>query len=232
MKINPINNNYQSNNTNFKGSVDKSVVKYLKEFQKDAVRRKPPRAWKTIEIDLLALRLPVILQQLKDFMAKLHPDTKLVARESNGYRYLELKNTKLNDVNTLVYKDEFGYLQARKDRQHWEKQWHDYNEFEKVEKWTELFLKEDPKQLDKNLFYAFIDNIEYDASQGGLFKDYFLNKKIKKAQETSKEFGVESISLSRVEKALRVYNQQVVAERSSELSRKQAKKDLKNVKLK
>ena len=77
-----------------------------------------------------------------------------------------------------------------------------------------------------------MDNIEYDASQGGLFKDYFLNKKIKKAQETSKEFGVESISLSRVEKALRVYDQQVVAERSSELSRKQAKKDLKNVKLK
>ena len=128
MKINPINNNYQNNNTNFKGTIDKSVVSYLKEFQRDAVSK--THWWTSGEKEKLALKYSAIVNSLKEFMAKLHPDTKLAVEEVQGRtsfkksispeiydrlhnkdctaeginRYLVLHNTKLNTLKIqLLY---------------------------------------------------------------------------------------------------------------------------------
>lgn len=235
MQISPINSNYQNNNTNFKGTVDKSVVRYLKEFQQDAIRRKGPSKWKTADIEHLTTKLPVILQQLKDFMAKLHPDTKLTVEKRCSWKDWCLYNTKLK-TNTLADPEnssEFIHsFQAKRDHVTCAKQWHDIREFKKVEGYVEDFVKQDPKELDKHIFDSYISSIAYDATQGGLFKEFSINKRIKKAHDCSKEFGVENVNLEKINSNLNKYNDEMDAYMRRELLRRQVKKDLKDVKLK
>ncbi len=235
MQISPINSNYQNNNTNFKGTVDKSVVKYLKEFQKDAIRRKGACEWETADIKHLTTKLPVILQQLKDFMAKLHPDTKLTVKKSHSWRNWILDNTKLK-TSTLANHEYAGAFihsfNARKSHDNIDKQWHDIREFKKVEEYVELFVKQNPKEFDKHIFDNYISSIAYDASQRGIFKEFSINRRIKKAHDCSKEFGVENVNLEKINSNLNKYNHEMLVDERRKLVRKQTKKDLKDVKLK
>ena len=235
MQISPINSNYQTKNTNFKGTVDKSVVKYFKEFQKDAIRRKLPNEWKTADIEHLTAKLPVILQQLKDFMAKLHPDTKLVVEKRCNWRDWSLYNTKLKTCTLANFEDpgEFIYsFKARKRHIDDKKQWHDDMEFQKVEELVKQLIKNDPKEIDKRIFDNYISSIANDASNAGFFKDFSINRRIEKAQKYSKEFGVENVNLEKINSNLKRYDDQMDAYMRSELVKKQAKKTLKSIKLK
>ena len=234
MKINPINNNYQSSNTNFKGSVDKSVVKYLKEFQKDALSKSTPVKWETAEIENLTSKLPVILNSLKEFMAQLHSDTKLIVREKGDKRFFRLHNTKLNtELNGLANSDSreqfkyWGAFNARIFPKTWMKQWRDVKEFERLESLVQCLVKKDPAELDKSIFKKYLSNITDDTNKKGLFKDYFLNKRLKKAQECSNEFGIENIYSDKVNPKLRAYKDL----QDDYNKRKMAEENLKNVKL-
>ena len=235
MQISPINSNYQTNNTNFKGTVDKSVVKYFKEFQKDAIKRKSPNEWKTADIEHLTAKLPVILQQLKDFMAKLHPDTKLVVVKRCSWRDWSLYNTKLKTCTLANFEDPGEFIHSFKARRHHiedKKQWHDDMEFQKVEELVKQLIKNDPKEIDKRIFDNYISSIANDASNAGFFKDFSINRRIEKAQKYSKEFGVENVNLEKINSNLKRYDDQMDAYMRSELVKKQAKKTLESIKLK
>ena len=243
MQISPINSNYQNNNTNFKGTVDKSVVRYLNEFQRDAVSK--THGWTSGEKEKLASKYPAILNSLKEFMAKLHPDTKLAVEEvtvSTSFketirvsnpdiydkfrtinytgkginRYLVLHNTKLNS-STQVYnippmtRDIFGRYNC--------KEWHTYYEIERVADFVERFVKRDPKELDKKVFDDYILSIEKAAKQ-----ENFSLDSIKKAQDCSKEFGVENVNLEKVYSNLKEYNAAKEADKRFELAMEQAEK--------
>ncbi len=242
MKVNPINNNYQNNNTNFKGTVDRSVVRYLKEFQREAVSK--THGWTSGEKEKLALKYPAILNSLKEFMAKLHPDTKLAVEEvtvttnfkefirvsdpkiydklhnkdctAEGInRYLVLHNTKLNSSTQVynippMFRGTFAFTGE---------EWHTYYEIERVADFVERFVKRDPKELDKKVFDDYISSIEKAAKQ----EDFSLDS-IKKAQDCSKEFGVENVNLEKVYSNLKEYNAEKEADKRFELAMEQAEK--------
>ena len=242
MQISPINSNYQNNNTNFKGTVDKSVVRYLNEFKRDAVSK--THEWTRGEKEKLALKYPAILNSLKEFMAKLHPDTKLAVEEvtvttnfiefirvtdpklydklhnkdckAEGINsYLVLHNTKLNS-STQVYnipptfRDTYGFTGE---------EWHTYYEIERVADFVERFVKRDPKELDKKVFDDYISSIENAAKH-----ENFSLDSIKKAQECSKEFGVENVNLEKVYSNLKEYNAEKEADERFKLAMEQANK--------
>ena len=82
MKVNPINISYQNNNTNFKGTVDKSVYRYLSEVRYDALNRPS-----SFFLDLTGKKITAesynkvkvlienIISKLNSFMDKTHPKT-------------------------------------------------------------------------------------------------------------------------------------------------------------
>ena len=242
MQISPINSNYQNNNTNFKGTVDKSVVRYLNEFKKDAVSI--TNWWTSGEKEKLALKYPAILNSLKEFMAKLHPDTKLAVEEVQSRTsfkksirlpssqiydqldnndctaecinsYLVLHNTKLNSSSKVyntpsTFRDIYGFTGE---------EWHTYYEFERVADFVERFVKRDPKELDKKVFDDYISSIENAAKH-----ENFSLDSIKKAQECSKEFGVENVNLEKVYSNLKEYNAEKEADERFKLAMEQAEK--------
>ena len=179
MQINPINSNYQ-NNTNFKGTVDKSVVRYLKEFRTDALKKRNGfYAWSNEDIKMLYEKLPVILNKLNEFMKYFSPDVKLIAEKQCSYRHLTLKNTQLDTkfTPTLFDKEKtFCNIMDQKDR-------HDVREFNNVEEWVEKFIQQKPQELEKNIFIKFKDQALNDARTRAFGGDSLTNKNIAKMQD-------------------------------------------------
>ena len=100
MKILPISNNYK-NNTNFKGTVDKSVVRYLDEIRYDAVN-KPDSFFRGTKITAetypkIKSMIESITSKLNDFMAKTHSKTKISLNDVfYDQRDIYFENTELN----------------------------------------------------------------------------------------------------------------------------------------
>ena len=184
MQISPINSNYQNNNTNFKGTVDKSVVKYLKEFRTDALKKRNGfYVWSNEDIKMLSEKLPVILNKLNEFMKYFSPDVKLIAEKQCSYRHLTLKNTQLDTKFTPTLFDDVKTFWARKDHNLDEKQRHRVEEFNKVEEWVEKFIQQKPQELEENIFQKFKQKALDDAETRVFWGDYLSNKNIAKMQE-------------------------------------------------
>ena len=184
MQISPINSSYQNNNTNFKGTVDKSVVRYLKEFQTDALKKRNGfYAWSSTDIKMLTEKLPIILNKLNDFMKYFSPDVKLIAEKQCSYRHLTLENTQLDTKFTPTLFDEVKTFWARKDHNLDKKQRHRVEEFNKVEEWVEKFIQQKPQELEENIFQKFKQKALDDAETRVFWGDYLSNKNIAKMQE-------------------------------------------------
>ena len=196
MQISPINSNYQNNNTNFKGIVDKSVVRYLKEFQTDAIKSK--KIWNNLDKDALAQKLPKILNELKEFMAKLHSDTKLVVVTRDSHRDFKLVNSKLGSENLLRFKNMLNVFFAREDHNYGKRQWHDNEELNAIEEWSKIFQSQNPKDLDNQIFNKFLDNIAEDAKHAGFFTDIRVNRNVEKAFNLAHEFGVINVNTQKI----------------------------------
>ena len=102
MKILPINNN--QNNTNFKGTVDKSVVRYLDEVRYNALNR-PEAFFGKIEKRIAAetyaevkTMIEGIMSKLNDFMSKTHSKTKILINGQLLTRDICFENTELNST--------------------------------------------------------------------------------------------------------------------------------------
>lgn len=99
MKILPISNNYK-NNTNFKGTVDKSVVRYLDEVRFDALN-KPNAFFESQKVSVADYEkvkpiIEGIMSKLNDFMAQMHSKTKILLKGDLLTRDIYFENTELN----------------------------------------------------------------------------------------------------------------------------------------
>lgn len=101
MKVLPINNNYQ-NNTSFKGTVSKSVYRYLNETRYDALnkplsffRDSNEKISASMEYGEVKTLIEGIMSKLNDFMAKTHKNTNLFLSEILDKRHIRIVNTEL-----------------------------------------------------------------------------------------------------------------------------------------
>ena len=100
MKILPINSN--QNNTNFNGTVSKSVYKYLNEARYDALN-KPLSFFRdsngkistTMEYGEVKTLIEGIMTKLNNFMAKTHKNTYLFLSEMSDKRHIRITNPEL-----------------------------------------------------------------------------------------------------------------------------------------
>ena len=104
MKINSISNCYQ-NKTNFKGTVDKSIVGYLNEVRYNALNR-PESFFGKIEKRITAetytevkTMIEGILSKLDDFMSKTHSKTNFFLSEFLENRNIRIEN---KDLDTCI----------------------------------------------------------------------------------------------------------------------------------
>lgn len=103
MKILPINSN--QNNANFKGTVDKSVVRYLNEVRYDALDKpldffcnSSGKISTTIEYGKVKTMIEGIISKLNDFMSKTHSKTKILINGQLLTRDICFENTELNST--------------------------------------------------------------------------------------------------------------------------------------
>lgn len=106
MRINSINNQ----NVNFNGTVDKSVINYLREVRYDALNKpnaffKPSGKNATVETyNEVKVMIENIMTKLNNFMAKTHSKTKILLNDDfYDKRDIYFENTKLDSKNIGAY---------------------------------------------------------------------------------------------------------------------------------
>ena len=235
MQIIPINSNYQNNNTNFKGTVDKSVVRYFREFQTDALKKRNGYyAWSNEDIKMLTEKLPVILNKLNDFMKYFSPDVKLIAEKQCSYRHLTLENTQLDTKFTPSLFDDVKTFWARKNHRSLEKQRHYVREFNNVEEWVEKFIQQKPQELEENIFQKFKQKALDDAETRVFWGDYLSNKNIAKMQEYKGMYhdDYEDHDIMDVVEARWKTKNRIEAEKQKEREEKALARSLRKIKIK
>ena len=107
MKINSISNCYQ-NNANFKGTVDKSVVRYLDEIRYDALNKTnsffESKKVLTADFEKVKPLIEGIMSKLNEFMAKTHPKTKISLFDFAHNRSIRFENS---DLKSFVHGAQF-----------------------------------------------------------------------------------------------------------------------------
>ena len=108
MRINPIQQrNYKNNNTNFKGSVDKSFTNYLDMVRRDVVSAQDSfyRSFSLETVKETKTLISNIMERVSGFMAKTNEDTVLCliptrkAEEGEVFGELRFKNKKTDTKN-------------------------------------------------------------------------------------------------------------------------------------
>ena len=169
MKILSINNN--QNKTNFKGAVDKSVVRYLDEVKYDAVN-KPDSFFRGTKITAetyteIKSMIESIISKLKDFMSKTHSKTKILINGQLLTRDICFENTELNSTVlgtnfwSLGTEKEYGtvndkgiiFLKDPNLKVFKKNGSHTFNELERFDKYVaELTAMFTPEDIDGALF--------------------------------------------------------------------------------
>ena len=171
MKILPINSN--QNKTNFKGTVDKSVVRYLNEVRYNALNR-PEAFFGKIEKRIAAetyaevkTMIEGIMSKLNDFMSKTHSKTKILINGQLLTRDICFENTELNSTVpgtnfwSLGTEKEYGtvndkgiiFLKDPNLKVFKKNGSHTFNELERFDKYiAELTAMFAPEDIDGALF--------------------------------------------------------------------------------
>jgi hypothetical protein len=165
MKVSSINNNYQ--NTNFNGTVSKSVYKYLNEARYDALN-KPLSFFRdsngkistTMEYGEVKTLIEGIMTKLNNFMAKTHKKTYLFLSEMSDKRHIRITNPELETCimggfdwpKDSINNDEI-LSTAPKLKGVFDSCSHTYSELKSFDEFTtHLVEKINPEEIDGALF--------------------------------------------------------------------------------
>lgn len=215
-------NNSYSYNQNFKGSIDKSLINYLKEVRADIVRTKgadsfskysEPQNRIVVEAKEIIER---VLEKLHAFMEKTHPDTKLILGKAfpNDTRKLIFVNTKLDSKIKGFKTDRLGYGQVNiegigikspkiEDRSLPDdelkallgfKNPHKIESLRELEKWTNsLLMFFKPEVIDRAIFDKMIYKMSQKARSTSLIGRFITKLNASKANKLAEEFGREPV---------------------------------------
>ena len=225
-------NNYSSANYNkqsFRGSVDKSLLRYLKEVKSDVIKTKGGSSYTKNptpfpeNIKAAKNLISEVLPKLHEFMAKTHPDTKLVLKLNGAGKTRELyfKNTKLG-AEIRGYNPYSGVIgcgevstkgvglkkpENIKEREvldfifSSQTQPHSISGLEDLLKWTNSLISYiNPKKVDNAIFNKMIQGMEADAEKLSWYGKYRTKKNIEKANKYAEEFGEKPIYKEKFEK--------------------------------
>lgn len=220
------------NKQSFKGSVDKSLLNYLKEVKADVINTKGScsvyEGARPIPANIDATKnlISEILPKLHEFMSKTHPDTKLVLKSNctGKVRDLYFKNTKLN-AEIKGFKSWSGNLgngevspsgvgvkrpERIKEREvisfifSSQTQPHNILGLKDLAEWTKsLVTYINPKKVDNAIFNKMVQSMESDAENLTLYGKFKTKRNIKKANEFAEEFGEKPIYKEKFEKIAR-----------------------------
>ena len=196
MKILPINNN--QNKTNFKGTVDKSVIGYLDEVRYDALnkslsffRDSSGKISTSAEYGKVKIMIEDIMSKLKDFMSKTHSKTKILINGQLLTRDICFENTELNSTVlgtnfwSLGTEKEYGtvndkgiiFLKDPNLKVFKKNGSHTFNELERFDKYiAELTAMFAPEEIDGALFDKKVTEVVKQAEETAP-KNRFGNRK-------------------------------------------------------
>lgn len=248
MKINSISNCYQ-NKTNFKGTVDKSVVRYLDEVRYDALNKTnsffESKKVLTADFEKVKPLIEGIMSKLNDFMAKTHPKTKISLFDFAPNRSIRFENS---DLNTFVQgahfwligsEEEYGtvndkgtiFLKDPKLKSFERASSHTFEELARFDEYTtELTEKINPKAIDGAIFDSKAIDVVKKAEETAP-KNRFENRKaFNNLDKLAPKFGREPIYTEQfhIIQALAYKMQEERAKNPIE----QSKEELKNLKIK
>lgn len=248
MKVLPINNN--QSHANFKGSVDKSVVRYLDEVRYDAVN-KPDSFFRGTKITAetyteIKSMIEGITSKLNDFMAKTHSKTKISLNDIfYDQRDIYFENTELDSKNLGARfwlartEKEYGtvndkgviFLSDPKLKRFNKNSSHTLEELVRFNKYTtELTTMFTPEDIDGALFDSKAIDVVKKAEETAP-KNRFKNRRaFNKLDELASKFGRKPIYAEqfRIIQSLAVKMQEEKAGNPIE----QSKEELKNLKIK
>lgn len=250
MKILPINNNYK-NNTNFQGTVDKSVIRYLNQVKYSALNR-PESFFGKIEKRITAetytevkTMIEEILSKLKEFMARTHPKTKISLNDFISNRDVKFENSELNSFVLgaqfwlVGTEEEYGtvndkgtiFLKDPKLKPFENTGCHTFEELVRFNKYTdELTEKINPKAIDGAIFDSKAIEVVKKAEETAP-KNRFENRKaFNNLDKLAPKFGREPIYTEqfRIIQSLAIKMQEEKAKDPVE----QSKEELKDLKIK
>ena len=247
MKILPINSN--QNNANFKGTVDKSVVRYLDEIRYDALNKTnrffefekvSPADYEKVKISIEG-----IISKLNDFMAKTHSKTKMSLFNFAPNRYVRFENS---DLNTFVQgaqfwligsEEEYGtvndkgtvFLKDPKLESFEKTSSHTFEELARFDEYTtELTEKINPKAIDGAIFDSKVKDVVKQAEETAPKNRLENRKAFNNLDKLAPKFGREPIYTEQfhIIQALAYKMQEERAKNPIE----QSKEELKNLKIK
>lgn len=250
MKILPINSN--QNKANFKGTVDKSVVKYLDEVRHDALnkslsffRDSNGKIPTSIEYGEVKRIIEGIMSKLNDFMSKTHSKTKILINGQLLTRDICFENTELNSTVpgtnfwSLGTEKEYGtvndkgiiFLKDPNLKVFKKNGSHTFNELERFDKYiAELTAMFAPEDIDGALF------------------DKKVKEVVKKAEDTAPKNRFENrLAFNHLDRLASKFHREPIyteqfkiiqslaiklQEEKANLSIEQSKEELKNLKIK
>ena len=245
MRVNPINSSYQDN-TNFNGTVDKSVYRYLNEVRYDALN-KPSSFFldstgKKItaeSYDKVKVLIENIMSKLNSFMEKTHPKTNLFLTEMANERNIRIENKALDtcimsgydwpkdsikDDSVIRYAPKFP---ARLDGI----RCHSFSDLQALNGFVEeLDKKIDPKEIDSALFEKKVAEVVKNAEETAP-KNRFENRMaFSNLDKLAPKFHKEPVYMERFGIIQSLATK--LKEGKANISLEQSKEDLKNLKIK
>lgn len=225
-------NNYSRSNYNrqsFNGSIDKSLLNYLKDVKSDVIKTKGAgvlgKNVKPCPENIATTKnlISEILPKLHGFLAKTHPDTKLVLKSNYAGKTRELyfKNTTLGaeikgynpyagvtgcgevSTNGVGLKKPENIKERKVDDFFFfsEIRPHNTDGIKDLAAWTNSLVSYiNPKKIDNAIFNKMVLNMEKDAENLSLWGKYKTKKNIEKANKYAKEFGEKPIYKEKIEK--------------------------------
>ena len=257
-------NNYSKVNYNkqsFRGSIDKSLLNYLKEVKSDVIKAKgasvfgkdvTPRPENVVAAKNL---ISEVLPKLHEFMAKTHPNTKLVLKSNYAGKIRELyfKNTKLG-AEIRGYNPYAGVIGSgevtpsgvglKKPENIKERSFddlffytvtlpHGIAGLKDLSEWTNSLVSYiNPKKIDNAIFNKMIKGMEKDAEKLSWYGKFKTKKNVKKANTYAEEFGEKPVYKEKFEKIAREKQLAKEQDLRQQIPIKEKLEELKNLEIK
>lgn len=202
MKILPINNS--NNNSTFRGSIDKSVIKYLKDIKHQTIKNRNIPEFGAENTSEEAIRkttdlMSEILTKLKLYMAKTQKNTKIALEEDCGGNLHpvfinDITKTKLMGSSVGIYLttkpiiDNICIELPATTLKSKKRSSHDIGELRKILTYIDnLSNKICPERIDFVLFKKMIEDINSKDGTSKI-KQFITKKRYEKADKYAREF--------------------------------------------